>query len=182
MYNIDFEKYLSPAREVYSDRLIEGTSGAYLDYIQDCQTILDVGCGVGNLVEYLCSKGKNALGITFNLTEVNEAVSKNRRVILGEMHRIPANDESFDGVVAWDVLEHSIAPFIALSEMKRVTKIGGKILIFIPDIEWLDNENHFYQLNQDQMKHLINMVGGLGLVDVITRGKVDGVYKIKRDK
>ena len=180
MYNINFEKYLNPLKEAYSDRPVEMTCEPYLDFIDDCKKILDIGCGVGNLVEYLARKGKNAVGMTFNPMEVNEAMSKKRKVILGEMHRLPANDESFDAVVSWDNLEHSIAPFIALSEMKRVLKKNGKLLIFIPSLEWYDNENHFYQLNIKQMKHLINMVGGLGIIDIITREDEDGVYKIRK--
>lgn len=181
-YNIDFSKYLHPEKEVFSNRPMEQTTGLYLNFLDDCDKILDVGCGTGNTVKYLQSLGREAVGITFSPLEIDQAKMFNTVIQQGEMHRLDFKDEEFDAVISWDNLEHAIAPFIALSEMKRVVKVGGKLLIYIPDLQWLENENHFYQLNIRQMKHLINRVGGLEIVDIITRVDEDGIYKLKRIK
>jgi len=181
MYNIDFAKYLKPELEVFSNREIERTTGLYLNWLDDCQKILDVGCGTGNTVKYLRSLGKEIIGITFSPLEIQQAkLVNNIDIQLMEMHRLDFKDEEFDAVISWDNLEHAIAPYIALSEMKRVVRKDGKLLIFIPDLKWLENENHFYQLNIRQMKHLIDRVGGLEITDIITRVDEDGVYKIKK--
>ncbi len=54
--------------------------------------------------------------------------------IVGDIHSIPIEDNSVDGIICSSVLEHIENPIIALSEMKRILKPGGKIFIYVPSI------------------------------------------------
>jgi len=49
--------------------------------------------------------------------------------IVADIHRLPFSDEEFDVILCTEVLEHVKNPFLAVSEMKRVLKKGGKILL-----------------------------------------------------
>lgn len=182
---IDLSKYTKPEQDEFSDRLVNLTSGPYLDYIENCESVLDVGCGTGRLVRHLVEKGHyNVAGITFDKKEIEFGVNKlglkkNVHIFEGDMHQLPFPEKTFDAVVSWDNLEHSPAPYIALCEMYRVLKPEGRALIYIPGTDWIDCNYHFIVLNIRQMKHLAEMIG-FEVVDVINRGDQDGVYKLRK--
>ena len=182
---LDLNKYLRIEQDEFSDRPVKLTSGPFLDYLVDCSSILDVGCGTGRLVKYFIDMGKkNVAGITFDKTEIrfgvkNFELREDVHLFLGDMHEMPFDDNSFDAIVSWDSLEHSPAPYVALCEMYRVLIPGGKALIYIPDTEWIDYQDHYIVMNTAQMRHLAKMAG-FKVEEVITRGKEDGVYKLMK--
>lgn len=54
------------------------------------------------------------------------------RLVLADGHRLPFADASFDGALLKDVVEHSADPLQMLTEVHRVLKPGGRILITTP--------------------------------------------------
>lgn len=174
---VQWKKYLEPFKGPYSDRAIPCIP--YLNWLEDCNYILDLGCGTGNLVRYLIEeKGKKARGITLNPKEV----SKN--LFECDIHELPLRDRSVDGIIAWDIIEHSIAPFIVLSEIYRVLKPRGKALVFIPGTEWIDCDYHCIVLNERQFIHLVHKAGfqhSIILHDETRGATKDGtIYKIRK--
>lgn len=49
-----------------------------------------------------------------------------------DSHQIPFCDESFDLVIAGQVLEHTFQPWVVANEIQRVAKTNGNILIEVP--------------------------------------------------
>jgi SAM-dependent methyltransferase len=104
--------------------------------------ILDVGCGTGGNLEWLCARGR-ALGIDrseialrFCRRRQHEARSHKAApgsvgLICGELLRLPFADNTFSLVTAFDVLYHKwVADDVAaMREMARVCRPGGRILI-----------------------------------------------------
>src|SRR5438270_13328993 len=68
--------------------------------------VLDVGCGIGPYVAALTDKGLAASGIEINNNYVETARGLNRDVHLYDGAKIPFGDNSFDTVMAIEVLEH----------------------------------------------------------------------------
>ncbi|MFY0631058.1 MAG: class I SAM-dependent methyltransferase [Flavobacteriaceae bacterium] len=52
--------------------------------------------------------------------------------IVFDSHQIPFQDESFDFVIACQVLEHTFKPWVVAGEMERVVKTGGYLLAEVP--------------------------------------------------
>ncbi|MFA5385619.1 MAG: class I SAM-dependent methyltransferase [Eubacteriales bacterium] len=177
---MDIAKHWDGFKDEYSDRDPE-TIVAWKDsypYITDCPNVLDIGCGVGNVVSWLTGRGHIAKGVTYQMKEVTRARELGRDVMFSDMHDMELIESSFfDAFVMWDSLEHSIAPLIALSEAKRVTKGGGKGLIFIPNQNWIECHYHIIVPNIRQMKHLLKLAG-LVLVDIVDMGNEQAVYKV----
>jgi len=148
-----WQKYLKIFTGSFSDRAIPCLP--YLPWFKDCNRILDIGCGTGRVVEYLRKEMLiDAMGITINSLEVKEGIS-----VLADMHEIPFEDESFDGVIAWDVLEHAVAPYIMLSEAHRVLTMKGRFLCFLPGEDWIDCNYHSIVLTDKQFRHLCKIAG-----------------------
>jgi ubiquinone/menaquinone biosynthesis C-methylase UbiE len=150
-------------------------------YIADCKKVLDIGCGVGNVVRWLQQRGHEAKGVTYQIAEVGTAITNGiRGVHCADMHELPYSDKAFDAVIFWDALEHSLAPLAALLEAKRVVKPGGKGLIFIPSQEWIEYGPHIIVPTIRQMKHLL-VLAGLEIVEIVdTWGNDQAVYKVRK--
>jgi len=52
--------------------------------------------------------------------------------IVFDSHQIPFSDETFDLVIAAQVLEHTFKPWVVAKELERVVNLKGKLLIEVP--------------------------------------------------
>jgi ubiquinone/menaquinone biosynthesis C-methylase UbiE len=96
--------------------------------------VLDLGCGEGGYVLALASKGAGStvgLDIQANFSAAQEASRqhgyRNVRFIHGTTAAI--RDQSFDVTISHDSFEHFPNPEDMLTEMSRVTKENGNLLI-----------------------------------------------------
>ena len=96
--------------------------------------VLDVGTGTGANLRLLRSlQVENIAGLEANELAIQHCLSKG----LGEVRRgdicaMPFADQTFDFVLATDVIEHVDADSIALAEVVRVLKDGGRVLLTVP--------------------------------------------------
>ncbi len=109
--------------------------------------VLDYGCGSGRLVRALLERGLAAFGcdIFYGAASPYERLPPELRgSIIRRMdcHTIPFEDASFDLILDNQVLEHVIDLGLALREMHRVLKRGGKVLSLYPDKGvWLESHS-----------------------------------------
>lgn len=94
--------------------------------------ILDAGCSSGVYVRYLLSRGYDTFGFDLLSSEGWEGELK-ERCKTGDLHNIPYEDEEFDTVTAFEVLEHVEDVDKALEELKRIVK--QNIILSVPDSE-----------------------------------------------
>ena len=100
--------------------------------------VLDHGCGTGQVVRALRQRGVDAVGCdpfdgggaTLESTPLDLRGSVLCRM---ENGLIPFQDASFDLVLSNQVLEHVDDVELALSELERVLRPGGKVLCLYPD-------------------------------------------------
>jgi len=104
------------------------------------ETILDVGCANARDLIPLCKKGCKCTGIDFSSSMIEEAkkdLSKNHitdvQVEVGDATNLRFPDKSFDKVYASEVLEHIPDYAKAVSELSRVLKPGGWVVISTPN-------------------------------------------------
>jgi 2-polyprenyl-3-methyl-5-hydroxy-6-metoxy-1,4-benzoquinol methylase len=112
--------------------------------------VLDFGCGSGLTVQTLTDAGYIASGVDFSREAIEFGTSKGiagLQVVSDE--KLPFPDASFDAVVCMDVLEHLADEQPALSEMRRVLKPEGVLLIMVPAYMFLwgtqDEVAHHYR-------------------------------------
>ena len=98
-------------------------------------TILDFGCAAGETVLKLRSNGYDAYGCDIYLpSNVDATLIKTNHIrLIHEMpYRIPFDDNAFDLVFSWQVLEHVQNYESVFSEFNRVLKPGGVGLHIFP--------------------------------------------------
>ena len=95
--------------------------------------ILDAGCGTGRQMEELKKYGQ-VFGFDISDEALNFCQKRGlQNIVKADLNQpLPYPNESFDLITALDVLEHIENDQFALSELKRVLKIGGHLIISVP--------------------------------------------------
>jgi len=126
--------------------------------------ILDVGCGTGaNLL--MLSKYGDAEGV--DVSEDALAFCQERgldKVRLGAAEALPYDDGTFDLVTAFDVVEHMDDDLAGLSEMRRVLRPGGRVLLFVPTFMFLwglqdEVSNHRRRYRLPELRRVLEQAG-----------------------
>ncbi len=102
--------------------------------------VLDIGCGTGDFLNVCKKSGKEIHGIEPDSKARNLAKEILKVEILhpDQSEKIP--DESFDLITMWHVLEHVPDLKKQISELSRIIKKGGKVVIALPVYESYDAE------------------------------------------
>ena len=96
--------------------------------------VLDIGCGLGAYVRRFLDFTSDAFGIDIDAPRVlegGEAGLQTLSVSLSES--LPFADGVFDGVLLNEVIEHVNDDRETIREALRVTKRGGRVVIFAPN-------------------------------------------------
>jgi len=99
---------------------------------KDNLKILNIGCGTGRSSEYLAQFGE-VTSLEYDKFCCEFTSKKTGLTIInGSITELPFNDNKFDLVCAFDVIEHVEDHQKAVDEMLRVCKINGINLITVP--------------------------------------------------
>lgn len=95
--------------------------------------VLDVGCGLGMYTSAFRSYTPAVFGVEIEADRVREARTRARGVARSVGERLPFADGAFDVVFSHEVLEHVADDRLCARELVRVTRPGGRIVIFVPN-------------------------------------------------
>ncbi len=93
--------------------------------------ILDAGCGPGLLPSIFSNMGYWAAGVDFDL-EMFRPSAMTSKVAIADIFRLPFSAHSFDMITASNVIFLLDRPIEALSELKRVLRLGGELAMLNP--------------------------------------------------
>lgn len=126
--------------------------------------ILDVGCGTGMLLTELADIG-DVTGIDVSQLAIDFCLERGlQNVAISDGTTIPYPDESFDVVLALDVIEHIEDDAMAAREILRVLKPGGRAILFVPAFQFLWGRNdelgrHFRRYTLPELRGLCERTG-----------------------
>ncbi len=96
--------------------------------------VLENGCGVGMYVEKLAGLGSRVTGLEYDFERAVEAHLRSSDIVNAAGEFIPLPSSTFDLILSHEVIEHVQDDHIAIREMIRVLKPGGRAVIFCPNI------------------------------------------------
>lgn len=102
---------------------------------------LDVGCGIGMYTAALGGLCSRVVGLEVEADRAVEARVTGLTVVQGVGERLPFATGAFDLVFSHEVLEHVSDDFATTAEMARVTRPGGRLVVFCPN-RWYPFETH----------------------------------------
>lgn len=123
--------------------LIKAVTDLLADIPASGKTVLDVSCKEGDVLQALKPRGFTLRGSNYEPSgPALDGIPIDYGVDL--LQRLPYDDASFDGVLLVEVIEHLENHRIALSELARVLKPGGVLLLTTPNIMRLNSRFHFF--------------------------------------
>jgi len=137
----DFSAASGNGYELQMGRFSRILAPKFLDLIkfEDCSNILDAGCGTGALTSEILRRTEvaNIVGIDISEAYVEFASREisNPRVSFeaADLNALPMQNETFDQVVSQLVLDFVPNTNLAISELSRVLKPGGRLAVAVWD-------------------------------------------------
>ncbi len=122
----DMERHYSPGRT------LEATTRAIVQLL-DLGDVLDVASGDGVLAELLAPRSRSikCLDISQRVVDAGKKRLRSYQNVsfeLGDMHKLPFADESFDTLLLMHALTYTNQPQKVFSEAARVLRPGGRLL------------------------------------------------------
>ncbi|MCB0496980.1 MAG: class I SAM-dependent methyltransferase [Cyclobacteriaceae bacterium] len=126
--------------------------------------LLEVGCGEGRGIDLLAPKATSYTAVD-KISEVIEKLSNNYpdgKFIQANIPPFPFEDESFDTLVSFQVIEHIKDDVTFLKEIHRVLKPGGVALVSTPNIKMTLSRNpwHIREYTAQQLTQLAQGIFG----------------------
>jgi SAM-dependent methyltransferase len=120
------------------------------EHLAGASRVLDIGCGEGQISRLAVDGGASFVaGVDLTWAQIVVAAARGGGPAYARAGAtgLPFDDASFDAVVACLVFEHISAVDVAIAEIARVLRPGGRFLFFLnhpliqtPDSGWIDDQ------------------------------------------
>lgn len=106
-----------------------------LSVVLDNKRVLDVGCGVGFLLNELNQEfnGLQLHGADFSVAAIKASKARFPKMTFFEHNLYCTLKESYDIIFCTEVIEHLEKPFVALQNLERTVVPGGLIVLTVPN-------------------------------------------------
>lgn len=101
------------------------------------KSCLDIGSGTGRWIQYVKQKNAGFIGgVDISLSSIKNFQHNCNKVQKAdiEFDKLDFDNEFFDIIISFMVLEHLRDPANFISEVKRISRIGGLIIMSIPNL------------------------------------------------
>jgi len=131
--------------------------------------VLNVGAGQGSFTRLLEERGFDV--VSSDVTAATLGVLRTRvggDVVAADMTKLPFADDSFDAVVAGEVIEHIDDDRLALQEAARVLRPGASLVLSVPaHPDWFGASDrwagHVRRYDRRRLERLVDPAVGLHL-------------------
>lgn len=119
---------------LYNGKVYNGTGERVAEYILPSDEVLECACGTGAISIYIAKRCRRLTATDMAVGMLRQAEKKlkncyNVRIAKADIMHIKCRDESFDKVVAGNVIHLLDDAEGAINELLRVCRTGGKVII-----------------------------------------------------
>lgn len=130
------------------------------------RTVLDLGCGHGELMIELKKEGFETCGVDQSIKRVQYLQKMGMECIHSSIEDDFVCDKQFDVVVCQECLEHVMNPIKILEKIKVMLKLGGSLFISVPYGKNCESVTHVRQFDENKLYTLLTETG-YKLVNII---------------
>jgi len=129
-------------------------------HIEDGSSVVDLGCGRGHVLNVISKVRPECVltGLDFSETILDEAHVRYPTInfIKGDLYHSPFKDNEFDYAISTQCLEHLDDPELAIKEMARIVKTGGKAMLTTPYADSQPNKEHYWNFEYEDLENMFN--------------------------
>lgn len=104
-------------------------------------TLLDIGCGLGHFLSVAKDNGFICTGTEISNESIKYAEQKyNLNIKEGDITNINFNEDKFDIITIFDVLEHVINPDTIIKKIYNIVNSDGYVFISVPNVDCLQSK------------------------------------------
>lgn len=137
--------------------------------LENINHVIDIGCGEGFVINSLDFPNITGVDISRNALRIAKEKNPGCNLCSGSIYDISFKEDSFDLVIATEVLEHLEKPELALKEIRRITK--NYCILSVP------NEPYFCAMNFLRGKNLTRFGNDIEHVQNWSSGKFVNLLK-----
>lgn len=123
---------------------------------------LDIGCGNASYTKYLFQGRKIDVGLELNEKEAATARKSNlyKKVVCASASEVPFKEKTFNTVISNSTFEHIENDVLAVREVARVLRKGGKFMFTVPllklekEVKEIVNDNGSLKRFNERLSHL----------------------------
>jgi len=102
------------------------------------------GCGVGMYLYHLADQIDTIAGLDIDFERLKSARKLDERVVNGVGEKLPFPDDTFSLILSHEVLEHVEDDQLAINEIVRTLRKGGRLVLFCPNRGYPFETHGFY--------------------------------------
>jgi len=138
---------------------------------KEAALLLDTGCGSAWFAKHFVAKGKQVVSLDVSFTNVSKAMtaisSPNHAAVVADVFQLPFEENTFDCIVASEIIEHLYEPTLFTKKLFYILKPGGTLILTTPYNEKLEynlcvhcnkptpRNAHLHSFNEKNMKQLM---------------------------
>jgi len=138
--------------------------------INPADTILDIGCGVGDYTKEIHNLTKKVIGLDIS---VKAAKNKYPDVYFTDCDcnaSLPFPDNSIDKIVSINLIEHLIGHENFIFECQRVLKTGGKIALTTANLDfflhdYFFDKTHVHEYTLSEFKNIVSQYFSIQVIE-----------------
>lgn len=104
--------------------------------------LLDVGCGCAYIAKHFMNTAVKVVSLDVAQVNAEKALSsypsENHASVVADAFALPFRENTFDCVVASEIIEHTTDPVAFIEALKRVLKPGGILIVSTPYMEKIE--------------------------------------------
>ena len=114
-------------------KVYEETGRRVAEEIEPVDEVLECACGTGAISKYVAPRCRSLTATDFSRSMLRQTEKKLREytnvsVAFADITNLNYSDESFDKVIAGNVIHLMEQPYAVINELLRVCKTGGKVI------------------------------------------------------
>lgn len=143
--------------------------GELLSAIVEGNRILDIGCGIGSLTQFLIAPGREVTGLEKSAACIAKACEKQMKATfvqgnILDISKLADRLGFFDTVVMSDVLEHIEDEGLAIHNASLLLRNRGVLLLTVPANSWLYSEldrkvGHYRRYSRNSLARAVKRAG-----------------------
>jgi 2-polyprenyl-3-methyl-5-hydroxy-6-metoxy-1,4-benzoquinol methylase len=138
------------------------------------RNILDVGCGSGWVAAHFCKKNIEVVSMDVSLSNATKVLKKypdkNHFAVNADVYHLPFKDESFDCIIASEIIEHVPDPKLFIQNLFGLLNKDGTLIITTPFNEKIQYticvhcnkptplSAHLHSFNENNLSELVKKI------------------------